>query len=44
MMTSTQAFEALKEKAIDLGFRITGEASSFGNADFEDPAPAADKE
>ena len=33
---ATTAFEALKEKAVDLGFRITADSSAFGNADFGD--------
>lgn len=32
----TAAFEALKEKAVDLGFRITADNSAFGNADVDD--------
>ena len=32
----TAAFEALKEQAVDLGFRITADNSAFGNADVDD--------
>lgn len=37
---ATDAFEKLKAAAIDLGFRILAETSSFGNADWNDE-PAA---
>lgn len=33
---ATTAFEALKEKALDLGFRVLADSSSFGNADVAD--------
>lgn len=33
---ATTAFEALKEQAVDLGFRITADSSAFGNADVDD--------
>lgn len=32
---ASRAFEALKEQAADLGFSLTADSSTFGNADIE---------